>query len=204
MEGSKTDGYIVEAACVVHKRCGPNGRVLLAQAIGSERISSNGSVETCNSVCSQRIGTDSNVVDAGSVGHQSKRSIGRVGFPSRIAQKSSGAYSRVLLGSGVQSECRCTKRCVEVPSGVVQQRKKANTSIKLAATKRQQRGLPFCRVASGISAIWWRNYRVRWLQKREAGEQRNKNQRECIRFHMRIVPLCSLHGNAKMIKDGDP
>ena len=159
----------------------------------------------CISVCSQRIGTDSNVVDAGSVGQQCKRSIDRVGFPSRIAQKSSGAYSRVLLGSGVQSECRGTKRCVEVPSGVVQQRKKANTSIQRAATKRQQRGLPFCRVASGISAVGRWNDRVRWLQKREAGEQRNKNQRECIRFHMRgFCPFCSLHTNAKIIKDGDP
>jgi hypothetical protein len=30
---------------------------------------------------------------------------------------------------------------------------------------------------------------VRWLQKREAGEERNKNQRECVRFHGRILPL---------------
>ena len=30
---------------------------------------------------------------------------------------------------------------------------------------------------------------VSWLQKREAGEQRNKNQRECVRFHGLILPL---------------
>jgi hypothetical protein len=30
---------------------------------------------------------------------------------------------------------------------------------------------------------------VRWRQKREAGEERNKNQRECVRFHGRILPL---------------
>jgi hypothetical protein len=30
---------------------------------------------------------------------------------------------------------------------------------------------------------------VRWLQKREAGEERNKNQRECVRFHKRILSL---------------
>jgi hypothetical protein len=34
---------------------------------------------------------------------------------------------------------------------------------------------------------------VRWLQKREAGEERNKNQRECVRFHGTGFCLFALH-----------
>jgi hypothetical protein len=43
---------------------------------------------------------------------------------------------------------------------------------------------------------------LRWLQKREAGEQRNKNQKEGIRFHIREVCLfCSPHSNDEMIRE---
>ena len=38
---------------------------------------------------------------------------------------------------------------------------------------------------------------VRWLQKREAGEERNKNPRECVRFHAWILSCCSQHRNDK-------
>jgi hypothetical protein len=34
---------------------------------------------------------------------------------------------------------------------------------------------------------------VRWLQKREAGEEINKNQRECVRFHMADSASFALH-----------
>lgn len=34
---------------------------------------------------------------------------------------------------------------------------------------------------------------VRWVQKREAGEERNKNQRECVRFHIRGFCAFALH-----------
>ena len=51
-----------------------------------------------------------------------------------------------------------------------------------------------------ITAVRRRDHRLRWMQKREAGEQRNKNQRECIRFHRRAFCLfCSPHGNGKII-----
>ena len=34
---------------------------------------------------------------------------------------------------------------------------------------------------------------VRWLQKREAGEDRNKSQRECVRFHAPHSASFALH-----------
>jgi hypothetical protein len=34
---------------------------------------------------------------------------------------------------------------------------------------------------------------MRWLQKRESGEQKNKNQREAIRFHIWKSAFFALH-----------
>src|SRR5882762_3689311 len=113
---------------------------------------------------------------------------------------------RVAATGSVVSQCISTGSSVAVAGCVGIERMKTDGRVRSGIWSEAEEGvLSLSGIETRITAVRRREYRLRWLQKREASEQRSKDQREYIRFHRRgFCPFCSLHRNAKIIKDGDP
>ena len=63
---------------------------------------------------------------------------------------------------------------VELAFCVASERQKADCCIEPAAGEAQKRGLPLCRVASRIPAIWRRDNRLRYLEQRKEAKREEK------------------------------
>src|SRR6267378_7400880 len=109
---------------------------------------------------------------------------------------------RVAATGSVVSQCISTGSSVAVAGCVGIECMKTDGRVRSGIWSEAEEGvLPLSGIETRITAVRRRDYRLRWLQKCEAGEQRSKHQRKCIRFHRRRFCLfCSLHGNSKIIK----
>src|SRR6478735_9102687 len=93
----------------------------------------------------------------------------------RVAATGSVVSQRISTGSSV-----AVTRCVGIEC------MKTDGRIRSGIWSEAEEGvLSLGGIETRITAVRRRDYRLRWMQTREAGEQRSKDQRECIRFHRR-------------------
>lgn len=106
---------------------------------------------------------------------------------------------RAAATGSVVSQCISTGSSVTVAGCVGIERMKTDGSIGGTSWSEAEEGvLSLSGIETRITAVRRRDHPLRWMQKRETGEQRSKDQRECIRFHRRGFCLfCSMHGNHK-------
>src|SRR6266404_1533946 len=100
---------------------------------------------------------------------------------------------RVATTGSVVSQCISTGSSVAVAGCVGIECMKTDGRVRSGIWSEAEEGvLPLSGIETRITAVRRREYRLRRLQKREAGEQTSKDQRECIRFHRRgFCPFCS-------------
>ena len=85
-----------------------------------------------------------------------QRSIGRVGAAGGVQQERCSASGRILIAA-VEHKGSSANTGIEAAGGIAPERQETDCRIISAGGETQKRGLPFCRVASGIAAIRRRN-----------------------------------------------
>jgi hypothetical protein len=132
--------------------------------------------------------TEGIVGNAGSVAGEHIDPSSCVETASGVAQECRNANGRILIPV-VEQQRSSANTGVKAGSGVAKERKPTNCCVRSAGGEVFKRIGPFCRSEVGIAAIRRRDNCLHWLQKREADEQGDKNQREGIRFHGGILRL---------------
>ena len=95
--------------------------------------------------------------------------------PVVLLEKRPGTIGCILV-SGVGKERPGAGGRVELAFCVASERQKTDCCIESAAGEAQKRGLPLCRVASRVPAIWRRDNRLRYVEQRKE-EKREENAR---------------------------
>ena len=167
--GRSTNGRVTATGGVGNERIKTIGRVTATNGVANERSKTVGRVGAAGGVVIERLNTVGRVHEAGGVSRERLNTVGRVLHSGSVIKHCQGAHGCVLAFD-IEKQRTCADSGVEAGGGVAKERKRANCCVPRAGGETRQGVLPFRRVEPGITAIRRRNYRVRWLQKRQAGE----------------------------------